>query len=203
MGFHMSYGEIIEIATTILASLGTGALIVLGCSSWLGKIWAERIMEKERASYAMELEKLRSSLNKEVATDLELWKKQLDVTATRSLREISDKLTIYQSTVDLISEVLGDFDRVSRDPVATQNGPDRIDDFNRKRMKAYGRIAMLAPQTVVDTFDGLTDHLFAVASGQKQYVWEEIRQLAIALINEVRIDIGLDKSPIVYREIMR
>jgi hypothetical protein len=55
----------------------------------------------------------------------------------------------------------------------------------------------------VDTFDGLTDHLFAVASGQKQYVWEEIRQLAIALINEVRIDIGLDKSPIVYREIMR
>jgi len=43
--------EIFQIALAIITSLGGSALLVLVFSSWPGKIWAVRILEKERAKY--------------------------------------------------------------------------------------------------------------------------------------------------------
>jgi hypothetical protein len=37
----------------VIASLGGGGAIVLGFSGWLGKVWAERLMEKERHEHAL------------------------------------------------------------------------------------------------------------------------------------------------------
>jgi hypothetical protein len=195
----MTVTDAIEISAAILASLGGGAIVLIACSSWLGKLWAERIMERERADYAKELEKLRSELNREVETDLELWKKKLDVSATTTLREVSDKLAIYRATVDLVAEVLGDFDRVFTDGGQIPDLPARLDRFNRQRIKAYGYMAMLAPQSVMDAFDNLADHLLLIANGEQPYVWTEVRNRSIALLNEIRKDVGLDKRPIEYR----
>ena len=61
----MGLKEIAAIAGTILASLGGGAAIVFAFSSWLGKVWANRLMEKERAEYNKELERLKSEFLKE------------------------------------------------------------------------------------------------------------------------------------------
>ncbi len=35
--------------------------------------------------------------------------------------------------------------------------------------------------------------------GKATYEWPQIRSLAIALINEIRIDLGINPSPIEYR----
>lgn len=61
----MQSSDIWQIAFAVLTSLGGGAVIILGFSSWLGKVWANRLMEAEKASYANALEELKSKLNQD------------------------------------------------------------------------------------------------------------------------------------------
>lgn len=49
------------ISSIILPVGGTGAIIV-GLGAWLGKLWANRILDIEKARHARELEKLKSEL---------------------------------------------------------------------------------------------------------------------------------------------
>ena len=55
-------GDIWEIIAGIIASVGAAGAIILGLSSWLGKVWADRLAEKERAAHARELEAFRQQL---------------------------------------------------------------------------------------------------------------------------------------------
>jgi hypothetical protein len=61
----MQLSEIWAISGTILASIGGGTAIVFGFSSWLGKVWANRLMEKEKNEHSRELEFLRNKFYKE------------------------------------------------------------------------------------------------------------------------------------------
>lgn len=60
----MSIEDIERITFSILVSLGGGAGIVAGFSSWLGKVWAERLMASERAKHDQELEHVRAQIRK-------------------------------------------------------------------------------------------------------------------------------------------
>lgn len=53
-----------QIVIGILGSIGTAGAIILALSSWLGKIWAERMMAKESAKYREELERLTKQLER-------------------------------------------------------------------------------------------------------------------------------------------
>lgn len=59
--------EVIDIVGGVILSIGGGAAIVGGCSNWLGKIWADKLMEKEKSKFARELEREKSNF----ARDLE------------------------------------------------------------------------------------------------------------------------------------
>ena len=45
----ISVKEIFEIAAAIIASLGGAALLLGAFSSWLGSVWAKRMLQNERA----------------------------------------------------------------------------------------------------------------------------------------------------------
>lgn len=61
----MSIEDIYRIAGAIVTSIGGGALIVMACSSWLGRVWANRILEKDKLKYTTELETIKSELQRE------------------------------------------------------------------------------------------------------------------------------------------
>ncbi len=69
----MSIADIAKIGLYIIGSFGGGAIIVFALSGWLGKVWANRLMVKEKAGYAQELESLRNHL----AQDTESYKIKL------------------------------------------------------------------------------------------------------------------------------
>jgi hypothetical protein len=48
----MSPKDVLEVCASIIASLGGGAAIVFGLSGYLGKVWAERGLAKQRQDYA-------------------------------------------------------------------------------------------------------------------------------------------------------
>ena len=50
----------------MLAALGGGGAIVFSLSAWLGKVWADRLMQREVARHSRELEELRSDLSQRV-----------------------------------------------------------------------------------------------------------------------------------------
>jgi hypothetical protein len=62
----MTFADIYKVAGALIVSLGGGALLVFALSSWLAKVWANRILEKEKASYAAEIEELRRAYGEEI-----------------------------------------------------------------------------------------------------------------------------------------
>ncbi len=55
--------EIYQIAYAIIVSLGGGVIIVFAASSWLGKVWASRILERERVKHQKDIEHYKNELN--------------------------------------------------------------------------------------------------------------------------------------------
>lgn len=180
----------------IIASLGGGGLIVAGLSSWLGKVWADRLMARERADHEAQLTRLRADLEHQNQAQIEALRTELRLTEEKHLKGFQDRVAIYRMAVDIVADFLGDLDRYWQ---AGQTIPEeRYDMFNRMRMKAYGYLAMLASQRVMDAYDQLADHLLQIVNAQQDYEWDEVRRLALGLLNAVRVDIGLDPSPIQY-----
>lgn len=57
----MTWEDSFQIITASLGAVGGSAIIILGLSSWLGKVWANKILEQDKFKYSQELESLRIS----------------------------------------------------------------------------------------------------------------------------------------------
>jgi hypothetical protein len=218
----MTWEDTMKIAAAILTSLGGAGFIILGLSSWLGKVWANRLMESDRAKHALALEELRATLNQKNQNLLEADRAKynreleelrahlvrlneesinrltsdLEIQRRTQLQEYQDKLTIYRLVTDTVIDLLAHLEEL---PINQSLPQESFNQFNRSRMKMYGYLAMLAPQEVMDSFDRLTDHLLAVSQGEEVYDWDRVRVLVVDALNMIRADIGLNKSPIEYR----
>jgi len=195
----MSFTQILEITAAVVVALGSGGAIVFGLSGWLGRVWAERLMERERSKHASALEELRSELRHDSEAELNRLRSELEIYREKHLKGHSDKVLIYRLSADIICDFLADMDFIQIHGKAPADGAARMDQFNRSRMKAYGYLGMLAPQTVMDAFDALVDHLIMISGGREPYDWPRVRSLVLALLNEIRKDIGIDVSSIEYR----
>jgi hypothetical protein len=56
--------QVATICISIVTGLGGGAVIIWALSSWLGKVWANRILEKDRLRYNRELEVIKTELGR-------------------------------------------------------------------------------------------------------------------------------------------
>ena len=54
----------IEIVLSVLAALGGGAIIIAGFAHWLGKLWASRLIQTEKAKLDIEIEAHKIRLKK-------------------------------------------------------------------------------------------------------------------------------------------
>lgn len=61
----MSISEIFQVSGAIIGSVGGAAAIIFGFSTWLGKVWANRILEQDKLKYSSELEKIKNKIKSE------------------------------------------------------------------------------------------------------------------------------------------
>jgi hypothetical protein len=61
----MTFVDIFEIGGAVMLSLGGASVLIFAFSSWLGKVWAERILSREKAKYAEQLEEFKKKLTLE------------------------------------------------------------------------------------------------------------------------------------------
>lgn len=55
----MSTNDIFKITTLIISTFGGGAIIVIALASWLGNLWAKRILQTEKAKIDSQIESIR------------------------------------------------------------------------------------------------------------------------------------------------
>jgi len=203
---------VIETAAAVVVALGSGGAIVGGLSGWLGRVWAERMMGKERAKHDRELAKLRADLEKQNADTLE----QLRAKNAENLEHLSaaldlhkgklagahaDKLAIYRSVIDLLVDIImvREILKAGFQPVEPSRDLEMWRRFETARLKAHGHLAIFAPQSVLDAYSELSDYFLQVAEGTLQYEFGRARELGFVFLNCVRIDLGIDPSPVEYR----
>ena len=61
----MNIEDIFMVAGAVLTSVGGAAAIIFAFSSWLGHVWADRILAKDKHKYSTELEQIKTKLNNE------------------------------------------------------------------------------------------------------------------------------------------
>ncbi|MGK4473067.1 hypothetical protein [Aeromonas molluscorum] len=179
----MTWDDTFKIVAAMITSIGAGGAFIFALSTWLGKLWAQRILESEKHQLASALEKTKS---------------ELDVIKETTLRFQNDKLHTYRSVIDVTARILSSLDAYESGRLQANEAGARFDEFNEQRLRIYGYLAMIAPQSVMDAQDALIDNLLTVANGGAEYKWEIVRENALALLNAIRIDVGIDKSPISY-----
>jgi len=119
----MSTNDIWSLTQAIFLAVGGAGAIIFGLSSFLSKVWAERILEKEKQAYTKELEDIRhrsselitqlqasvdraqyvnrATFDREFDTYRETWGKVVDLrAAVTSLRPIMDYVDPKQTEED-------------------------------------------------------------------------------------------------------
>ncbi len=110
----MSWQEVLAVGTVVLGSLGGGGVIILGLSGYLGKLWADRLMETERSRHQQRLEELRAGLQATNEKALAEMRTDLEIYRDRHLKTHRDKVEVYRMGADIIATILANFDRASR-----------------------------------------------------------------------------------------
>jgi len=179
----MELKEIFEVAFAILASLGGAALLLAAFSSWLGNLWAKRMLQNERAKHQESLESVKRELNLLL---------QKDVTRHH------DKLATYKDIIHFICEILRELEAVGLGTKA-QVSQSVKDNFSLLRNKAYGYITLVSNQDVMDKYNDLIDYLLPIMFEGRTGEWVEMRIKADAMLNAMRKDLGINEGEVVYR----
>ena len=126
--------DILEIAAAIMASVGVSGAIIYGLSNWLGKVWANRLLEHDKLLTAKEIEvttrkrDVYAKLAVNMRVFLENHNNQED--RRQTFLETYDEAFLWAS--DGVAESIGCFiDLVIVDDVAQETVP------MEKKQKAY------------------------------------------------------------------
>ena len=194
----MTIQQILSITSGVLLSLGGGGAILICLSGWLGKVWAERLMNKERQRHSEELARLRSDLMLRNDEQINKMRNELEIYKEKHLKEHQDKIAIYRIALDMVASMVAKIEMIlirRREPLNSEE----IYDFEVQRLRLYGYLAMLAPQSVMDAHDALIDQMLAIIYDGAVITWEQFRGLALNCLNEIRKDIGGELETIEYR----
>lgn len=75
----MNWDQAFKLAASMLASVGGGAVIIFALSSWLGKVWANRILEADKVKYQSALEVLKRYSESQFHLYNDLWSSLCDL----------------------------------------------------------------------------------------------------------------------------
>lgn len=140
---------IFSTALSIIASLGGGGVIVIACSSWLGKIWANRIFEDERARHQKDIENLKSELSKELGRISKIQDKALHI----SKSQYDNEYRIYKEVWGKMYDCIILSEKLYPKMEYSEKDPDRekqrqIDKY-KKYIKAFNEYSTIVDKNVI------------------------------------------------------
>jgi len=183
----------------VVAQLGGAAVMVGGLSAWIGKLWADRILQRESTDHQRRLKALEAELRHDVDTQLARLHTELATLKEKTLKAHADKLACYGFAIDGASKLLADMSALAGGLPGARSFEQAFAEFDSVRIRAYGHMAMVAPQPVMDAFDAMVEYFIRVRSGDEKPDWVKARNFALSWINAARVDIGVDPTPVRYQ----
>ncbi len=184
--------NVVSLLTHIVWLVGGVGAIIAAVSWWIGKVLADRILEKQKGNQKMELARLQTELQSTVNERLSRIDTELAIYRETRLSANREKIELYRAAVlpfiDLLINI--EYGKLTKDDVAT---------FDKERLKTYTQMVMFAPQSVMDAFDKLVNYLLDCLEGKQNYAWSEVRNRGLDLLNHIRADIGAGQGDIVYK----
>ena len=178
----MNIQNLAAIVASVIVAVGGGGAIVAGLSNWLGKVWAERFMEKEKARYQLELENIKASLDRD---------------SDRAAQALREKLSLYKEAATPIIEL------IMLVTLAQQNlGKVTLEflrEFEKKRLTTTALLGLFAAMPVYEAYNALIDYLFDCLERKRPFEFPEFRILSQKLLSEMRKDVGVFSDELVYR----
>lgn len=107
----MQLSDVLAISGTILASIGGGTAIVFSFSSWLGKVWANRLMENEKNEHSRQLESLKNTFLKETES-YKIKLKKSELIFEKQFEAASALVALHRSFIPQINSVHMDWEDV-------------------------------------------------------------------------------------------
>jgi prefoldin subunit 5 len=131
--------NIFEVAVAVIASLGGATVLLFALSSWLGKVWAARIMEHEKAELTRSIEREKAELFK----FHEAHRSQLQELATERQDALNRRRDIYSELATRMRVLL-------KSHVGSSSPEDeKREDEKRAFLAAYDRGYIWASETVI------------------------------------------------------
>lgn len=139
--------------------------------------------------------------------ELNKLKSELDIYKEKVLKGHIDKIETYRLGADILAETLADLDIMNntgnlpmkREQLLDPKVQADLRQRGRASLKLYGYLAMYAPQSVMDANEELRDYLDSILFSGIKYEPPKVYQLALKLVNEIRKDVGIDKTPLKYK----
>jgi len=168
--------EPFEIAQAVLLSLGGGGAIVFGLSSFLGKFWAQKILQSEKKEHDKEIAQFRT---------------ELDQLASVKALNYQQKIDLYKLVSNPLVELVALLDK--KDGIT----PEHLHEFNRQRLHITTQLALFAPQNVFEAFNNMIDYVYdSIETGS--YDFGVFRDKALQYLSEMRRDIGIYNDNVSY-----
>jgi len=166
----MNTATVWEVAGAIILSVGGAGVLVTGLSSWLGKVWATRIADAEKARFARELEGYKSELQ-------HLLEDRRDA--------LTRKRDVYARLVTSMRVFLG--------------GPRAVShDEKQAFLEAFDHASLWASEDVVSALGRFLDATVRHAANPQNVTNEEFKDFYRACVVEMRRDCGFPDTKFTY-----
>ncbi len=167
--------EAFEIAQAVLLSIGGGSIIIFALSSFLGKVWAKRILQNEKQEHDKELSQFKAQLESLIHKDSLNYQQKLDL-----YKVVSNPL------IELVALI-------------SKNGltSEHVQEFDRQRLHITAQLALFAPQSVFNAFSDMIDYIYDSLENE-DYSFHVFRDKALSYLSEMRKDIGIYKDEVSY-----
>ena len=101
----MTFTEILETAASVVVGLGGGGAIVIGFSGYLGRVWADRALEKQRQENA----KLNLQISHQLGMDAERFKTEIKASSDAEIERMRAFLArasrIHERQLDVLGKL--------------------------------------------------------------------------------------------------
>lgn len=168
--------EAFEIAQAVILALGGGGLIIFGLSTFLGKVWAQRILQSEKTKH-----------DKEISD----YKAQLEVLAEKRSLNYQQKLDLYKVVSNPLVELVA---LLNKKEGLTE---EHVHGFDRQRLHISAQLALFAPQNVFDAFNSMVDYIYDSLE-QGNFDFSIFRVKSLKYMSEMRKDIGIYQDEVTY-----
>jgi hypothetical protein len=176
----MNWEETFKLISAMLVSIGGASIIILGLSTWLGKVWANRILEKEKAQLT------------QLTKEHEIRFSQLHIERAQVIKQIYGELgELYDSMVSLLKYFQGvDEPKMEEKAKAFQDAHTKFIKsisknkiyFSKESCEIMERLSFASRDAYIDIttypIDPRDPEIFATPGlyRERSDLWEEVRE---------------------------